>query len=107
MALEAVLNQWWSIGIGLGLGYDKLESIKQNYPRDQKSCLGDMIAIWLKEGYDVKRHGEPTWRKLVSVVETEGTKPCAKKIADKHIQPEITSKLQTIMSDSAIAIIII
>ena len=96
MALEDVLSKWWSIGIGLGLNHEKLKLIKQACPNDQKSCLGEIIDTWLKEGYDVKRHGEPTWRKLVSVVEIAGSRICAKRIAVKHVQPEITSKLQTI-----------
>lgn len=98
MALEDVLSKWWSIGAGLGLKFETLKLIQQRYPNDQKLCLGEVIDTWLREGYEVKRHDEPTWRKLVSVVEAAGSKACARKIAVKHIQPEpeITSKLQTI-----------
>lgn len=64
------------LGIGLGLPAGSYEP-----------TLNAVIEAWLNQSYDVKRHGLPSYRRLVKVVASRvgGSNPAlAKKIAGKH-----------------------
>ena len=84
-ALESVATEWMPIGGGLGVKHSKMKSIKEDHHAQTKSCLRETIATWLVKAYNVERFGEPTWKKLVSVVATAGSNPAlAKRIASEH-----------------------
>lgn len=74
------------IGRELGLPAYEIDIIKEeNKCVDQR--FTSVLHLWLKEGYDVKKHGHPTWRKLVKVVDSPtGGKnhSLAKTIAAQH-----------------------
>ena len=44
-----VAKDWFNLGLALELGYDTLDSIKDEYHRN-KDCLREMIAARLKTG---------------------------------------------------------
>ena len=86
-ALEKVVSKWKLVGIGLGLRSSKLNEIEKSNPKDLTSCLLDLIITWLERNYNVQKFGEPTWRKVVKVVNNSafGANPTlARAIAENH-----------------------
>lgn len=65
--LEGVAPHWRAIGIDLGIRVGKLDAIETEVSGSMER-LTSMLILWLKWDYDHKRHGEPSWRKLVEVV---------------------------------------
>ena len=63
-----VAGNWKAIGILLGISYGRLGTIQTDNPGNASACFLDMLACWLKQSYDVKQFGEPTWRAVVKVV---------------------------------------
>ena len=63
-----VARNWKAIGIVLGISYGRLGTIQTDNPGNASACFLDMLACWLKRGYDVERFGEPTWQAVVKVV---------------------------------------
>ena len=66
--LIPVAANWKNIGIALRLKYDVLETINLQCNGGPCACLSSMLNKWLKRNYNVKKHGEPTWQKLVEAV---------------------------------------
>ena len=66
--LTPVAANWKSIGIALRLKHNILESTQAENSGNPTACLTSMVTEWLKRNYNVKKFGEPTWRKLVEVV---------------------------------------
>ena len=79
--------RFYPLGIALGLPSSELDKIRQNYPRDCDEGLSQVIIAWLKQSYDMNKHGHPSWKKLVEAVSSEagGQNPAlARKIAATH-----------------------
>ena len=94
-ALEKVVSKWKLVGTGLGLRSNKLNEIEKAHPNNLTSCLLDVIMTWLERNYNVQKFGEPTWRKVVKVVNNPafGANPgLARAIVDNH-----TSMLNSIL----------
>ena len=84
--LTDVVAGWRNIGTLLGIRDGQLQTI-QLQANSPLGCLREMLVTWLRRNYDVKRFGEPTWVKLVEVVNdpTGGGNPfLATEIARKH-----------------------
>ena len=84
--LTDVVANWRDIGTLLGIRDGQLQAI-QLQANSPLGCLREMLVTWLRRNYDVKRFGEPTWVKLVEVVNdpTGGGNPfLATEIARKH-----------------------
>ena len=87
-ALISAVAKWKSIGTGLGIKRGKLDEIEARHSGDPSECLAEMLTTWLRRSYDVKRFGEPTWRKLTQIVSKSaaGNNPAlALTIANKHL----------------------
>ena len=66
------------LGEALGLGYPKLEKMKNLHH--------DMVAAWLRQEDDViERCGDPTWKSLAKALNEIGQCGKAKKIHDSYI----------------------
>ena len=63
-----VVRSWKDIGIGLGIGYERLGTIQTDNPGNSRACLSEMLTCWLQRSYNVERFGEPTWQAVVKVV---------------------------------------
>ena len=61
-------GKWKAIGRGLRLTPGQLDTIKAAHPGDPTECLSAALTDWLRKSYDSRRHGEPSWKKLVEVV---------------------------------------
>ena len=69
MMCKNIKYAYYQLGRGLGLPPSELKSIKRaNRPFDE--AIDDMLLLWLKQCYDVQRHGHPTWRRLVEAVDS-------------------------------------
>ena len=66
--LNPVSAKWKSIGIALRLKPNILDGIKAENSGDMVACLTSAMTEWLNRNYNVKRFGEPTWRRLVEAV---------------------------------------
>ena len=66
--LTPAAANWRSIGIALRLKHNTLEKIQAENSCNLIACLTSMMTEWLKRNYNVKKFGEPTWRRLVEVV---------------------------------------
>ena len=78
---------FYSVGAALGLPPSELNKIRKNCPHDCDEALFQVIIAWLKQSYDMNKHGHPSWKKLVEAVSSEagGQNPAlARKIAAAH-----------------------
>ena len=84
--IEDIRSMHYQLGIELGLSSSKLNSIQNQQITDQ--AFNEVLLAWLKQDYDVERHGSPTWRRLVEAVDSPkgGNNPeLAMAIANKHL----------------------
>ena len=65
--LNPVTARWKAVGIALGLKPDSLDTAQGGEPHQYLTL---MVTEWLKRNYNVKKFGEPTWRKLVEAVDS-------------------------------------
>lgn len=80
-------SRYFQFGIALGLAADDLEATKEEYSHNVEQALNRVILLWLRQKYDVQKHGLPSWRKLVKVISSSsgGQNPAlAKTIAFRH-----------------------
>ena len=84
--LEEVIDvaaNWKQLGLKLGLGLPTLE-IENNKP---KEFLRNMLKEWLRQNYDEKKYGIPSWTMLCKAVGSPdggNNKALAVKIAKKY-----------------------
>ena len=62
--LHDARTKWIEIGVELKVKISTLKSIEARYD-DAKSCLREVIAVWLKEDE------HPTWQSLVDALRTQ------------------------------------
>ena len=88
-ALSPVASKWKAIGTALRLKRNKLDEFELKHKGDVNECLTDTVAEYVRMCYDVKKHGEPTWRKIVRAVEHQAggnNRAHAIVIAKDHIE---------------------
>lgn len=68
-ALSPVASKWKAIGTALRIKRNKLDELELKHKGDVHDCLADTVAEYVHMCYDTKKHGEPTWQKIVSAVE--------------------------------------
>ena len=77
-----------SLGLALGISASNLETIHSKSANDPEATLTEVLNTWLKQVYDVKKHGHPSWKTLVQAVDNDagGKNPAsAMKIAACHL----------------------
>ena len=84
-----IQSAYSALGRALRINTDKLKSIKETYPgeADTEDALSDVLELWLKQTYDARSFGSPTWRMLVEAVYCKGggnNPKLAKEIASNH-----------------------
>ncbi len=85
--LTPIKSKWRSIGAGLRLKPGKLDEIEAKRHGAPTECLLDVVSSWLNKEYNWQRFGEPTWRRIVEVVEHSaagGSPETALSIAKRH-----------------------
>ena len=74
-------SNWQKLVINLGLPLHVIDSIKMEVsPSDSWS---EALKQWIKQNYDTKKYGEPSWRTLLRAVALVD-KLRFKTLADKH-----------------------
>ena len=80
-------SEWQDITLAMGIKQSDIDTIHTQYPGLPYGCLKAALGKWLRKGYNVEKHGPPTWKKVVEVVADQagGKNPAfAKKIACNH-----------------------
>ena len=65
--LDDVANKWKEIGLALRLRDSALTVIEEE-GKSVHGCLKEMLKLWLKQSYDVKKYGKPSWKMLAEAV---------------------------------------
>ena len=84
--MSQLTGVWQGFGSVLGLLPSAIREIQATYA-DPVRCHDEVLERWLKEDYNTKKFGPPSWRQLVSAVHSKngGKNPAlAKKIAADH-----------------------
>ena len=92
--ISTLESRYYQIGIGLRLKPKDVESIDKE---DPSRALSKVVKMWLKQQYNVQRHGPPTWRMLVKAVDSSAggnDHTLAEKIASKHPASKYTWNLK-------------
>ena len=76
-SIDAVVAEWFRLGLELGVPHSTLETIKHNHPTDVEACKMKMVEQWLKQP-------RPLWCSLVEALNEIGLKYIANKIAEKY-----------------------
>ena len=74
-----VANKWEDLGIFLNIDSGQLDTIKSDSQRCSKSCLREMLKIWLKQ-----TEPAPTWKAMVSAIESLGDSKLASDLKKKY-----------------------
>ena len=78
--VQCLSAKWRTIGIGLGVSYDKVKAIEGNR-NGTEDMLMDLLAVWLRR--ESEGQPEPTWKKLCEAVSTID-KVRAEMLAQEH-----------------------
>ena len=83
--LITIKARYYELGIMLGLRPGDLVAIRKG--NDIDLAFSEILLMWLRQNYDVHKHGLPTWRNLVKAVDHPAggnNHTLAMSIADKH-----------------------
>ena len=82
----SIKTTYFELGIELGISPGNLETIRRESKSIDQAC-SKMLLVWLRQDYNVAKHGLPTWQRLVKAVDSPAggsNSALAKKIAKKH-----------------------
>ena len=63
-SISTLAEDWFNLGVALGLSYDTLRELESNYREDARRCLTEMVIAWLQ----MKDNAQPSWQSLVSAL---------------------------------------
>ena len=75
---------FYALGRGLGISASELDVVRTQQNHNFDSALNDVLLLWLRQGYNTKKFGRPTWRMLVKAVEGINDHALAEKLAQRH-----------------------
>ena len=76
-------SDWEKVSAYLGLSFKVIDTIKRDNPRDSAGCWNEALKEWIKQNYDTKLFGRPSWRSLLRAV-AEVDKHQFQKLAAEH-----------------------
>ena len=85
--VQKLESSYYKFGIGLGLPVQELDKIRRVFPQDIEQAFIEVLKTWLRHCYNTKKHGPPTWRRLVEAVDSPAggnDHALAKDIASLH-----------------------
>lgn len=80
----ANINQWFSLGLALGLHYSTLEKIDMDKRGKVDDCRRQMLVAWLQQKDDVVEKALPTWKTLECSLRKMGENVIANKILREY-----------------------
>ena len=86
---NALVKEWFTFGLHLGLDVDELNVIKSNsmYYRDERTCVQQMLTKW-KDTYS----SEATWEKIVIALRKIGNNALAKEVEEQLSERQALEK---------------
>ena len=97
-------TSYYDLGLHLGLSARTLDIIKENNPRDVKSCLRECLKAWLEQADDVKSNGSPTHYSLIKALRKMGKNAVADEI-DKESKKQVQLLLFSVYRASCLCYI--
>ena len=82
-AVERLAADWDKLAPYLHLRNGDIRVIRKENPGDTRACLNNTMELWLKENYNTRKFGHPSWRTLVKAV-ARMDMAIAKEIANEH-----------------------
>ena len=82
--VKPISAAYYALGRALRLHPGDLDRIRQENCQNTQQALNEVLLLWLRQSYDVKKHGPPTWEMLVEAVSKDtggNNKALAKRIA--------------------------
>ena len=76
---ESLASSWEKLVVYLGLPFDLID----NTIRPASNCWSEALKQWIKQNYNTKKFGQPSWRTLLRAV-AQVNKLQFKKLAEKH-----------------------
>jgi hypothetical protein len=86
---KSLSSSWEIISAYLGLSYELIEAIKCDKHRDSSGCWNEALKLWIKQNYNTKLFGRPSWRSLLKAV-AEVDKYQFQKLAAEHQGEKMT-----------------
>ena len=65
---KSLSGDWEKISAYLGLSFKLIDIIKRDNPRDSAGCWNEALKQWIKQNYNTKLFGRPSWRGLLRAV---------------------------------------
>ena len=96
-----IKSTYYQFGIALGLPVGELDSIRRAFHQVIDQAFDEVLLLWLRQRYDVQRHGLPTWRRLVEAVDSPnggGDSALAMNIASRRHLSGMTGFLPPFLS---------
>ena len=90
--LWTIKANYHQLGVMLGLPPGELQTIKLANSQNIAQAFTDVLLTWLRQQYNVQKHGLPTWQRLVEAVDSPcgGSNPAlAIRIAENHLMPSM------------------
>ena len=87
---KSLSSNWEKVSAYLGLSFELIETINRDNPRDSAGCWNEALKEWIRQNYNTKTFGQPSWRSLLRAV-AEVDKHQFQKLAAEH-QGEKTKK---------------
>ena len=88
--IVSIKYNYYQLGVALGLPAGELDSIRPISFYNVDQAFSAVLLVWLRQRFDVDRHGHPTWRRLVEAVDSPNggnNPPLAIAIASRHTMP--------------------
>ena len=80
---KSLSSNWEKVSGYLGLSFELIDTIKRDNPRDSTGCWNEALKEWIKQNYNTKKFGRPSWRSLLRAV-AEVDKRQFQKLAAEH-----------------------
>lgn len=79
-AIHRVCTRWEDLGLELGILYNDIKRIEQEYRGNLEKCLKELLSIWLK-----RADPKPTWKTLIKALNTVGFGQLAEELEYKQV----------------------
>ena len=86
--LWTIRANYYQLGIELGLPPGELQTIRQENSQNIAQGFTEVLLKWLKQLYNVKKYGPPTWQRLKEAVASPSggnDHALAEKITEHHL----------------------
>ena len=85
--LTPIKAKWESFATQLGILPDTTDDIGLKHHYNPTLCLKDVLNTWLKRGYNIRKHGHQSWRRVCEATASPAggeNKRLAQEIAAQH-----------------------